>query len=161
MVTTLKLETTFTTPSDREIQMTRSFKAPRTLVWDVYTRPEHIRNWWGPREMPMSVCDVDLRVGGKWRYVANGPDGSVVAFSGEFTEIDRPARLVNTEFFEDFPGNGSIVTTIFDEKDGLTTVVSTSCYESQEIRDIVLSTGMEDGAAESWQRISEILEQLQ
>lgn len=161
MATTLKLETTFTLPSDREIRMTRSFKAPRTLVWDVYTQPEHIRNWWGPREMPLTVCDVDLRVGGKWRYVAQGPDGMVVAFSGEFTEIDRPDRLVNTEIFEDFPDNSSLVTTTFQEADGLTTVISTSSYESQEVRDIVLSTGMEDGAAESWQRIAEILERLQ
>lgn len=161
MAIMLKLETTFTMPSDEEIAMTRSFKAPKALVWDVYTKPEHIRHWWGPADMPLSVCEVDLRVGGKWRYVANGPDGMVVAFSGEFTEIAQPERLVNTEFFEEYPDNGSVVTTTFEEQDGLTTLVSTTRYESQEVRDMVLATGMEGGAAEAWQRIADVLESLQ
>ncbi len=160
MATTLKLETTFSMPSDVEISMTRSFKAPRDLVFDVYSKPEHVQNWWGMRDTPMTVCEVDFRVGGRWRYVIVSSEGATVAFSGEFTEIVRPVLIVNTEFFEDFPDNGSVVTTTFEEQDGLTTIISTTRYESQEIRDIVMATGMEEGASIMMERMAEEIERL-
>src|SRR5687767_4302232 len=93
-------------PSDTEIVITREFNAPRELVFDAWTKPEHIKRWWGLRGSTVSVCEVDLRVGGKWRWVLGSPDdeGGAHAFSGQYLEVVRPERLVRTEWYEAIPG---------------------------------------------------------
>lgn len=147
--------------------MTRTFDAPASLVWEVWTKPEHVRYWWrslnprGPRESEMLVCEIDLRVGGRWRYVARESNGFEVAFNGEFLEIEAPHRLVNTEVFEMYPDNPGTITNVFEEHDGKTTLTSTAVYESKEVRDMVVESGMEDGADISMDRIEELLESLQ
>jgi len=150
---------TVTLPSDCEIMMTRSFDAPRSLVFDAHTKPEHLVHWFGPRGHTLSVCTVDLRPGGAWRFVLREPDGREMGMKGVYREIVPPARLVYTEIFDDFEemAGESIVTTIFEELDGKTTVTSTSAYRSKEIRDAVVQSGMEYGAAETYDRLAEYL----
>ena len=149
---------TVTTPSDTDIVMTRVFDAPRHLVFEALTRPEHVRRWWGILDDKHSVpvCEIDLRVGGAWRFVGRGPGGDIPAFYGEYREITPPERLVNTEFFEPFPDAGSLVTTVLTEEGGKTRVTVTASYPSKEVRDMVLQTGMEHGAAISYDRLEEV-----
>ena len=147
-----------TTPSDTDIVMTRVFDAPRHLVFEALTRPEHVRRWWGILDDKHSVpvCEIDLRLGGAWRFVGRGGDGDIPAFYGEYREITPPERLVNTEFFEPFPDAGSLVTTVLTEEGGKTRVTVTASYPSKEVRDMVLQTGMEHGAAISYDRLEEV-----
>jgi len=147
-----------TTPSDTDIVMTRVFDAPRHLVFEALTKPEHVRRWWGILDDKHSVpvCEIDLRVGGAWRFVGRGPDGDIPAFYGEYREITPPDRLVNTEFFEPFPDAGSLVTTVLTEEGGKTQLTVTASYPSKEVRDMVLQTGMEHGAAISYDRLEEV-----
>jgi uncharacterized protein YndB with AHSA1/START domain len=147
-----------TTPSDTDIVMTRVFDAPRHLVFEALTKPEHVRRWWGILDDKHSVpvCEIDLRVGGAWRFVGRGPDGDIPAFYGEYREITPPERLVNTEFFEPFPDAGSLVTTVLTEEGGKTRLTVTASYPSKEVRDMVLQTGMEHGAAISYDRLEEV-----
>ena len=100
-------QATLTTPSDTEILVTRVFNAPAPLVFEAWTKPEHVKNWYGLRSMKTTVCDIDLRVGGAWRWVQETEDGTEVAFSGVYKEIDPPSRLVYTEGFEAMPGPSS------------------------------------------------------
>jgi uncharacterized protein YndB with AHSA1/START domain len=152
-----------TTPSDCEIQLTRLFDAPRSLVFEAMTKPEHIKQWWGRLNDGYSVpvCEVDLRVGGKWRFVGRGPEGDIPAFYGEYLEIDRPGRLVYTEIFEPFPDGGSLVTQRLDEEQGKTRLTVTARYDSRETRDMVIGTGMEKGAAISYDRLEDLVQTLQ
>ena len=152
-----------TLPSDTEITLTRLFDAPRDLVWDALTKPEHVRKWWGILDDGYSVpvCEIDLRVGGKWRYVGSGPKGRIPAFYGEYKEIDRPGRLVYTEIFEPFPDGGSLVTQLLTEEGGKTRLTVTADYGTKELRDIVQSTGMTRGAAISYDRLEDLLATLQ
>jgi uncharacterized protein YndB with AHSA1/START domain len=145
-----------TLPSDREVVLTRVFDAPRHLVYDALTRPELLKRWFGPRDWSLTVCDVDLRVGGAWRYVLRGPDGQEMGMSGVYRELAPPDRTVHTEKFDDYPGE-SVVTTVLVERDGKTTLTATVLAESKEIRDAVLQSGMEDGAAETYDRLAELL----
>lgn len=145
-----------TTPTDREILMTRVFNAPRNLVWDAFTKPELLKRWFGPRGWSLEVCQVDLKVGGTWRYVVRGPDGTNMGMRGVYREIVPPDRLVFTEAFDDYPGD-SLVTTVLVEDRGSTTMIATLLYSSQEIRDLVIKSGMEHGAAESYDRLAELL----
>jgi uncharacterized protein YndB with AHSA1/START domain len=149
------------TPSETEICLTRLFDAPRALVFEAMVRPEHIRRWWGQLGDGYSVpvCEVDLRVGGKWRFVNRHPKGEV-AFRGEYREITPPARLVYTELMEPYP-DGSIVTTVLTEERGKTRMTVTASYPSKVVRDMVLSSGMERGAALSYDRLEEIARELQ
>jgi uncharacterized protein YndB with AHSA1/START domain len=151
-----------TTPSDTEITLTRLFDAPRDLVWEAMTRPEHVRRWWGclDERYSVPVCEIDLRVGGTWRFVGRGPEGDFPAFSGEYLEIDRPARLVYTEIFEPFPDAASVVTQRLDEEQGKTRLTVTARYDSRQTRDIVLGTGMEKGAAVSYDRLEDVVDAL-
>lgn len=151
-----------TTPSDTEITLTRLFDAPRDLVWEAMTKPEHVRQWWGHLDERYSVpvCEIDLRVGGKWRFVGRGPDGDIPAFYGEYLEIDPPGRLVYTEIFEPFPDGGSLVTQRLDEEDGKTRLTVTARYDSRATRDMVLGTGMEKGAAISYDRLEDVVRTL-
>ena len=145
-----------TTPSDREILMTRVFDAPRRLVYDAFTKPELIQRWLGPRGFSLPVCEVDLKVGGKYRYVSEGPDGSRLGWGGTFREIVPLERIVHTESFDDYPGE-ALITAVWSESGGKTTLNLTMLFDSQEIRDAVIASGMEHGAAESYDRLAEML----
>jgi uncharacterized protein YndB with AHSA1/START domain len=146
-----------TTPSPREIVLTRVFNAPRHMVYDAWTKPELLKRWFGPRGWSLAVCEVDLRVGGKWRFVLRGPSGQEMGMHGVYRELQPPERSVHTESFDDFPGE-SIVTGVLVEKDGKTMMTATILYPSQEVRDAVIQSGMEHGAAESYDKLAEILE---
>ncbi len=151
-----------TTPSEREIVLTRLFDAPRDLVWEAMTKPEHIRRWWGclDERYSVPVCEVDLRVGGAWRFVGRGPEGDYPAFYGVYREVDAPARVVFTEIFEPFPDAGSLVTSVLSEEDGKTRLTVTCLYPSSDIRDMVLQTGMTRGAGLSYDRLEEVASAL-
>ena len=151
------------TPSDREIRMTRLFDAPRQLVFDAMTKPEHVRRWWGcfSEGHSVTVCEIDLRVGGAWRFVHRGPEGEYPAFYGVYKEIDAPGRLVYTEIFEPYPDNGSLVTQQLFDENGKTRLDLTACYESMVVRDMVIKTGMEKGAAISYDRLEDLVIELQ
>lgn len=149
-----------TTRGDREIVMTREFNAPRQLVFDAFTKPELIRRWLlGPDGWSMPICEVDLRVGGKYRYVWRKDEGGQeMGMGGVFREIDRPKRIVNTEVFDEpwYPGEG-LNTTEFIEREGKTTVTQTLLYISRDARDGVLKSGMESGVRRSYDRLEEML----
>jgi uncharacterized protein YndB with AHSA1/START domain len=151
---------TVTTPSDREIVLTRKFDAPRDLVFEAHTSCEHMSNWWGPRRYEVSSCEMDLRPGGTWRIVHSDPDGKEFAFRGEFREVVRPERLVWTFEWEGLPGHISVETLVFEEQDGKTTITGTSVFDTVEDRDGMLQSGMEGGAAEAYERLDEYLEKL-
>jgi uncharacterized protein YndB with AHSA1/START domain len=145
-----------TTPSDREIVMTRVFNAPRRLVYQAFTRPELIQRWLGPRGWTLPTCEVDLRVGGKYRYVGQGPDGTKLGWGGTFREIVPEQRIVHTESFDDYPGE-ALITAVWSESGGKTTMTLTMLLASKEVRDAIIASGMEHGAAESYDRLEEML----
>ena len=148
-----------TTPSDREIAMTRVFDAPRDMVFDAWTKPELLQRWLGVRGgWTFAVCEVDLRVGGRYRYVWRGAKGQEMGMGGVFREIVRPGRLVATEKFDDPWYEGEALdTTAFVERGGKTTATTTVLYASREIRDAVLKSPMEKGVAESYDKLAELL----
>jgi uncharacterized protein YndB with AHSA1/START domain len=148
--------TVITTPSELEIVITRVFDAPRSLVFEAWTKPEHVRNWYGMRKLDTHICDIDLRPGGTWRWGQKGPDGEVV-FSGVYKEVVVPERIVYTEEFEAMPGPSILVTLTFDEHAGRTTLTSTSLCPSIEVRDAILGSGMEHGVREQYVRLDEHL----
>jgi uncharacterized protein YndB with AHSA1/START domain len=148
-----------TTASEREIVMSRVFNAPRSLVFDAWTTPELLKRWLGVRGgWSMVVCEVDLRVGGAYRFVWRGPDGAEMGMGGVYREIVPPERLVATESFDDpwYPGE-ALDTTVLVEEGGKTTATTTVLYESEEIRDAVLESGMARGVAESYDVLAEYL----
>jgi uncharacterized protein YndB with AHSA1/START domain len=149
--------TTFTTPSDREIVMTRVVDAPRSLVWEAYTNPEHVTKWLlGPEGWTMPVCEIDLRPGGEWHYVWRGPDGAELEMRGEYREVTQPERIVQTESWgAEWPE--TLNTLVLFEAEGRTTITTTVLFASQEARDAALATGMEDGASKSFDRLAEYL----
>jgi uncharacterized protein YndB with AHSA1/START domain len=151
-----------TTPSDQEIRMTRLFDAPRRLVFEAMTRPEHVKQWWGRlgEGYSVSICEIDLRPGGAWRFVNRHPKGEA-AFRGEYREITPPSRLVFTEIFEDFPDGISVVTADFTDAGGKTRLTATVRYPSLEVRDMVLASGMARGAGISYDRLEDLVAQLQ
>jgi uncharacterized protein YndB with AHSA1/START domain len=159
MVDSLQRDMTLTLPSDREIVMTREFNASARALFEVWTKPEHVRKWYAVRGTTMTVCEIDLRVGGAWRWVITRP-GLEVAFSGVFREIDPPRRLQRTEVFEAMPGAESLVTFTFDEKDGRTTLTMNMLFQSKQDRDVCLRSGMELGVKECFQRIDELVASL-
>jgi len=148
-----------TTPGDREVVMTREFDAPRELVFDAWTKPELIRRWLlGPDGWTMPVCEVDLREGGSYRFVWRAADGQEMGMGGTYREVARPGRLVATERFDgDESGHVTVDTTTFEEKDGRTTVTTTTVYGSPEIRDAAVKSGMAEGVAASYDRLAGIL----
>lgn len=158
MGTSASNQLTVTTPSDREIVMTRAFDAPRDLVFEAHTSCEHMSHWWGPRKYEIARCEIDFRPGGAWRIVHRGPGGEEHGFRGEFREIVRPERLVWTFEYEGMPGHVSVDTLTLEERDGKTTLTATSVFDSIEDRDGMLQSGMESGAAETWDRLDEYLE---
>jgi uncharacterized protein YndB with AHSA1/START domain len=152
--------TTFTTPSDREIVMTRVFDAPRKLVWEAWTRTEHVPHWMlGPAGWSMPVCEIDLRPGGEWHFVWRHADGREMAMNGVYREVVPPERLVSTESWGgDWPE--TVNTLILTEQEGRTLVTLTVLYPSKEARDAALSTGMKNGLAASMDLLATHLESL-
>lgn len=151
-----------TKPSACEVRMTRLFDAPRALVYEVMTKPEHVKRWWGQlgEGYSVPVCEIDLRVGGKWKFVNRHPRGEAT-FYGEYRELEAPSRCVFTEIFADFPDVVSVVTSELVEENGKTRLIATVAYPTQEVRDMVLGTGMEKGAQASYDRMEELLAELQ
>ncbi|MGH2607853.1 MAG: SRPBCC family protein [Tepidiformaceae bacterium] len=149
---------TITLPSDREIVGSRTFDAPRGLVFEAHTKPEHLVHWWGLESL--SVCEVDLRPGGAWRFVERNAKGEEFGFRGEYREISPPERLVYTFEYDGMPGQGSIETLTFEERDGRTIVSSHTLFDSREDRDAMLESGMEEGANVTYNRLDAYLEKL-
>jgi uncharacterized protein YndB with AHSA1/START domain len=145
-----------TAPSDREIVMTRVFDAPRRLVYEAFTKPELVKLWLGPRGWSLVVCEMDLRVGGAYRFVGRVPGGSDLSWGGIYREIVPAERIVHTEAFDGYPGD-SLVAAVWVEHAGKTTLTITILYDSKETRDAVVKSGMEHGAAESYDRLAELL----
>ena len=148
-----------TTPSDREIAMTRVFDAPRNLVWDAWTKPELLKRWLGVRNgWSFAVCEVDLKVGGSYRYVWRGPNGVEMGMGGVYREIVRPERIIATEKFDQPWYEGEAIDTLeFVEQGGRTTATTTVLYASRQVRDAVLESPMEQGVAESYDVLAELL----
>ncbi len=148
---------TVTLPTDTQILITREFDAPKELVYEAYTTPEHVKRWWAGRRGEVTLAEIDLRVGGKWRYVMVADGGYEVAFNGEFREIVPNERLVNTEAYEGAPeADPSLNTITFTEQDGRTTLTMLCEYGSKEVRDIVIDSGMEGGMQEGMDLLEQI-----
>jgi uncharacterized protein YndB with AHSA1/START domain len=144
--------------SDTEIRITRTFDAPRGLVFEAITKPEHVRRWYGCEIMQMTVCEIDLRVGGKWRYVLRMPDGVEHGFHGEYREIVEPERIVSTESYEPIgPGHEMIARVTLEERKGRTLFSNLLTYQSKADRDGHLGAGMEGGMNESFDRLEALL----
>ena len=135
----------FTLPSDNEILVTREFDAPADLLFDAWTTPDMVKRWWAGDRGQVVEAHIDLRIGGRWRWVMTANGGFEVAFSGEYREIDRPHRIVRTEVFEVFPDAEALSTITFDESNGVTTLRILGWYPSQDIRDAAIASGMEGG----------------
>lgn len=144
------------TQGDREVIMTRVFDAPRALVYDAFFKPELVKQWFGPHGWSLTTCDIDYRVGGGFRYILQGPGGRTMGMSGRYRELSRPERSIHMESFDDFPGEAQ-VTSIFTEENGKTTLTVTILSPSREARDAVIKSGMEHGAAETYDRLAELL----
>jgi uncharacterized protein YndB with AHSA1/START domain len=159
MATTNKAgATTFTTPTDREIVVTRVVDAPRRLVWEAWTSPEHLPRWMlGPPGWTMPVCEIDLRPGGAWHFVWRRADGTEMGMRGVYQEVTPPERLVATESWGgDWPETLNIL--VLSEEGGKTTITQTVLYPSKEARDAALKTGMTDGMSVSFDRLAEHLQ---
>jgi len=152
-----------TLPTDTEILITREFDAPKELVWKAWTTPELVSRWWPGKRGEMTSCEIDLQVGGKWRYVMVAGEGYEVAFHGEYREIVPEERLVNTEVFEGAPpeAGAALNTNTFEAIDGgRTRLTMVTAVDSKEIRDMIIGTGMETGAQEGLDIIDEIVAEL-
>lgn len=149
---------TVTTPSDREIVLTRVFDAPRPVVFQMMTDPHLIPQWWGPHGYTTIVDKAEMKVGGAWRYIQRMPNGEETAFRGVYREITPPERLVFTFEWEGLPGHVLIETVVFEEVEGgKTRVTDTSLFHTTEERDGMLHSGMEAGARASWDRFADLL----
>lgn len=150
---------TVTLPSDLEILITREFDAPKHLVWKAWTTPELVMRWWSGRRGQMASADIDLRVGGRWRYVMNASGGFEVAFHGEYREIVPGERLVTTEIYEGAPevGEPPLNVVTFTERDGRTTVELLVQCPTKELRDVIVDSGMEKGLQEQMEVLEELV----
>ena len=151
-----------TLPSDTEILITRAFDAPAELVFNAYTTPELVKQWWGFETSEWLVCEIDLRVGGMWRYVTREEAGFEVAFHGEYKEIDAPHRLVSTEVFEGAPvpdpeAAGALNIVTLEEVDGVTTMRVLVQTPAREVRDAIIESGMEGGMQVSYNRLEDLV----
>ena len=156
-MTSRKLEIT-AEPGKTSFTTRRVVDAPRALVFDAFTKCEHLKNWMGPRTLTMASCDTDLRVGGRYRFVFRTPDGNEVGFSGEFKEIVRPERIVRTFVFEPIPDAAALETLELEELDGKTTAIrTTTVHKTVENRDGHVNSGMEAGMTEGYARLDELL----
>ena len=149
----------FTLPSDTEILITREFDASADLLFQAWTTPELVMRWWAGTRGEVTSAQIDLRIGGAWRWVMTANGGFEVAFSGKYLEIDRPHRIVRTEVFEMVPDAESVSTTTFDETDGVTALAILGRYPSQEHRDAALASGMEGGLQTSLDELEDLIRQ--
>jgi len=149
-----------TLPTDDQILITREFDAPRELVYRAWTEPDLVRRWWHANRGEMTICDIDLRVGGAWRYVMVTPNGTEVAFHGEFQEIVPNERVVQTEVFEGFPDAGAVETLEFEDVDGRTRVTMLVQHERPEHRDAHVNSGMEDGLQDALDLLEQVAQSL-
>lgn len=149
-------------PGKQEIRMERIFAAPRDLVFNVWTDPKHIPQWWGPKYLTTVVDKMDAKAGGLWRFVQRDQQGNEHGFHGVYHDIVSPERIVNTFEFEGVPGHVVLETAIFEAlPDGKTRVTATSVFQSLADRDAMVKSGMESGAVETWERFAELLATLQ
>ena len=149
-----------TLPSDTQVLITRDFNAPRHLVYKAYTTPELVRRWWAGRRGQMTVAEIDLRVGGTWRFVMTSSEGMEIAFHGTYREFVADERLVHTEVFEAMPDGEVLNTITFAEADGRTTMTVVVDCGTQEIRDGMMASGMEVGMQEAYDLIEQIAIEL-
>jgi uncharacterized protein YndB with AHSA1/START domain len=150
---------TVTLPTDEQILITREFDAPKHLVFKAITTPELVKRWWNAKRGEVTTCELDLRVGGKWRSVMETPDGFEVAFHGEYREIVPDERIVSTEVYEGAPGgdeNGTVNTVTLTERDGRTTMTTLVQAPSKEIRDAIIESGMEGGMQDAYDLLEEV-----
>jgi uncharacterized protein YndB with AHSA1/START domain len=145
-----------TLPTDKQILIKREFDAPRHLVYKAYTTPELIKRWWSGDRGEVTIAEVDLRVGGKWRYVMNAKAGFEVAFHGEFREIVPNERLVSTEVYEAVPDGQALDTVTFTEVNGRTLLTIVMELGTKEERDMVINSGMEGGMQEAMNHLEEV-----
>jgi uncharacterized protein YndB with AHSA1/START domain len=151
---------TVTLPEDKQILVTREFDAPRELVYKAYTTPELVRRWWPAGRGEMTVADIDLRVGGQWRYVMDAEGFGEVAFHGEYREIVPNERLVSTEVFEGMPDAEALDTLTLTEQDGRTLLTLLVEHKSQANRDAHVQSGMEDGLQDALDRLEQVAVEL-
>ena len=144
-------------PVDRQIVLTRVFDAPKTPVFNALVTPALLRRWLGPNGWSLDMCESDLRVGGTYRFRARGPCGTTIRWHGIYLDIENGERIVQTESYDDWHTDESVVTTALSEHEGTTTLTATVVYPSQQLRDAVLNCGMTRGLAESYDKLSELL----
>ena len=148
------------TPAPREVVVRRAFHAPRHLVFDALTKPELLRQWYGPTGWTLEVCDVDLQVGGKWRFVLHRPNGKPVGQYGVYREIVPAFRLVNTEAWEDWDAGETLVTTELADNNGGTLFTATMVFPSEAVRDTVLKSGLQGSVEQLYGKLDELLASL-
>ena len=148
---------TVTLPSDTEILITRSFEAPRDLVWEALTSPRHLLRWWGPDWCPLVSCEVDFRVGGTWRYLSRMADGTELGWHGTYMDIVAGERVESSEVFEGFPDAESVNTLTLSEDDGTTTLSVLVRHATRENRDGHIDSGMEPGMQIVLDRLEDLL----
>jgi len=155
-VTSKKLEV-IAEPGKTSFSTRRVVDAPRALVFEAFTKCEHLKRWMGPCHLTMVSCETDLRVGGRYRFVFRAPDGNEVGFSGEFKEIVRPERVVRTFVFEPMPDAAALETLELEEHDGRTTIKTTTVHKTVENRDGHVQSGVDKGMTEGYARLDELL----
>lgn len=149
--------TEISTPSEREVVLTRMFAAPRELVFRAHTEPELLKRWYGPAGWRLVVCEIDLRVGGQFRFVSQRANGSEVGQRGVYRELLRPARIVHSESWEDWNPGECLVTLELSEHAGRTRLTTTTLFPSREVRDTVLESGLRRSADELYARLEQVL----
>jgi uncharacterized protein YndB with AHSA1/START domain len=155
--------TVTTRPEERELIVERTFNAPRALVWQAWTHPEHLAQWWGPKGWTLLVCKVDFRPGGTWLYCMRGPDGQDSWGKTVYREIVEPERIVHTDIFVDADGNHvkgtpeMLITVEFAEQDGKTRITSRTQFASLDDLNAVLAIGVVQGITETWDRLENLL----
>ena len=149
-----------TQPSPSELQFSRLFAAPPALVFDAWTRPELLRRWYGPSGWSLVVCELDLRVGGAWRFVSRQPDGREIGQHGVFREVLPGQRLVQTENWEDWNPGEVLVTTTFEPSSAGTRVTTSMRFPSREVRDLLVKSGMGDGYGQAADKLDQLLTEL-
>ena len=151
-----------TPQGDHEIVMSRQFRAPAALVYDAYTKPDLMKRWFGgPPGWSLTLCEIDLRIGGTYHFGMSGPDGAVMGMGGVYKDLDRPLLMVNTERFDPpFGETEQLITSVLSEKDGLTTFTATIWYETKQARDGMLGS-MGAGIGHGYDRLEDLLGELQ
>jgi uncharacterized protein YndB with AHSA1/START domain len=151
---------TVSLPSEHEIILSRDFDAPRELVFEAFSKPEHVARWWGQKDSTLPVCEMDFRPGGAWRFVEHAADGNDYGFRGEYRDIVRPERITWTFEFEGAPGHIVVETMTFEDLGGRTRIIGTSVFDTVEDRDEMYNSGMARGASEAYDRLDVVLQTL-